>query len=224
MKIFCISMQRSGTTSVGKFLRDSGYRWAGWLADLENGWSAAWYNGDYEKIFTSQAFIDAEGFEDSPWWMPGFYKILYHRFDHAKFILFSRDPDDWFRSMCVKFGGYVPGGCRIHSKIYHREKEFYTLRDQGVITPEDEDKFQGEKKMRLDGLADHYKWYYELHNREVRDFFRRHDPSALFDGDLYDPDKWRKLGRFLGVHVPAGYECHENRSRPLVSLTSWAAP
>ena len=33
-RVFCISMQRTGTTSVGRFFRDFGFRWAGWPADL----------------------------------------------------------------------------------------------------------------------------------------------------------------------------------------------
>lgn len=31
--VFCISMQRTGTTSVGKFFQDFGFNWAGWPMD-----------------------------------------------------------------------------------------------------------------------------------------------------------------------------------------------
>ena len=85
-------MQRTGTTSVGKFFRDTGFRCAGWPADMKNGWSDAWYDGDFEKIFSSLDFRAANAFEDSPWFMPGFYKILFHRFPDSRFILFHQRP------------------------------------------------------------------------------------------------------------------------------------
>src|SRR5215211_3062656 len=69
-RVFCLSMQRTGTTSVGKFFRDFGFRWAGWPADQQNDWSGAWYDGNYEKIFSSPAFQSANAFEDSPWFLP----------------------------------------------------------------------------------------------------------------------------------------------------------
>jgi hypothetical protein len=65
-KVFCISMQRTGTTSVGKFFRDFGFRWAGWPADEKNDWSMSCYEGDCEVIFRSEDFIKADAFEDSP--------------------------------------------------------------------------------------------------------------------------------------------------------------
>ena len=107
-KVFCVSMQRNGTTSVGSFFRDFGYRRAGWPADEKNNWSESWYEGHYERIFSSIDFRAANAFEDSPWWLPGFYKILFHRFPNSKFILFTRDPDLWFESM-VKHSGLL--GC-----------------------------------------------------------------------------------------------------------------
>lgn len=41
-KVFCISMQRTGTTSVERFLEDFGFQCAGWPEDERNGWSGAW--------------------------------------------------------------------------------------------------------------------------------------------------------------------------------------
>lgn len=79
-RVFCISIQRTGTTSVGKFFRDFGFAWAGWSHSYRNNWTWLHYNGDYEAIFSSDDFQKSNAFEDSPWWYPGFYRILYHRF------------------------------------------------------------------------------------------------------------------------------------------------
>ena len=76
-KIFCISFQRTGTTSVGGFFKQFGYVSRGWPACVKNDWSRLWYDGDYESIFSSKDFKTGQLFEDSPWWHPEFYKVIY---------------------------------------------------------------------------------------------------------------------------------------------------
>lgn len=213
-KVFCISMQRTGTTSVGNFFRDFGFQWAGWPADHRNNWSRLCYEGDYERIFNSLEFKSTNAYEDSPWFMPGFYKILFHRFPGAKFILFTRDSDTWFQSMMKHSRGNVIGKSRIHSKTYRREIEFFNLLHSGAINETVEDKKRFEKTMKITrDLAEHYKVVYNLHNIEVQDFFQRHAPDALHVGMLEDPEKWQKLGKFLNIKVPNSYESYENRSK-----------
>jgi hypothetical protein len=213
-KIFCISMQRTGTTSVGNFFQEFGFTWAGWPADRRNDWSCSWYEGDYEKIFNSLEFKATNAYEDSPWFMPGFYKILFHRFPGAKFILFTRDSDSWFQSMIKHSEGNVLGRSRIHCKIYRRELEFFGLLHSGAINEVKEDKKRYGKVMKISmDMAEHYKAVYNLHNLEAQDFFSKHNPEALFVGNLEDPDKWQKLGKFLKIKVPDKYESHENKSQ-----------
>ena len=211
-KVFCISIQRTGTTSVGKFFRDFGFRWAGWPADKKNNWSGSWYEGAYERIFSSMDFKMANAFEDSPWFVPGFYKVLFNRFPKSKFILFNRDPDAWFRSMVKHSGGDVIGRSRVHCKVYKRELEYFELLHSGKIDKRVEKQIHSGKTMKLTGYAEHYKDIYRLHNIEVQDFFHRHAPESLHVGKLEDPDKWQKLGAFLNIEVPMGYMSHENTS------------
>lgn len=206
-------MQRTGTTSVGKFFRDFGFKWAGWPADEKNNWSDAWYEGNYENIFSSADFRSANAFEDSPWFAPDFYKILFNRFPNSKYILFTRDPDAWFQSMLNHSGGDVIGSTRGHCKVYRRELEYFDLLHSGVIDESVENQISSKKKMKITGHAEHYKEIYRLHNTEVQDFFHRHDPKILHVGRLEDPDKWKKLGDFLGITVPDNYMNHENASK-----------
>jgi len=206
-------MQKVGTTSTGKFFRDFGFKWAGWPTSMKNEWSLSWYEGDYERIFTSPDFKSANAYEDSIFFAPGFYKILYHRFPKAKFILFVRDPDEWYRSMLRHSGGNVIGKSRIHCKIYRRELEYFNLLYSGKIDEKVENQIHSEKKMKIEGHAEHYKSIYRLHNIEVQDFFRRHAPKALHVGNLKDPDKWKKLGKFLGIKVQNNYESWVNVSK-----------
>lgn len=216
-KYFCISIQRTGTTSVGKFFRDFGFRWAGWPTSLRNHWVGSWYEGDFERIFSSLDFRLANAYEDAPWFAPEFYKVLYHRFPRSKFILFRRDPDAWFQSMLKHSGGNIIGKSRTHSKYYRRELEYFDLLQSGRIDEALENKIHSEKTMKLGGWAEHYKELYRLHNIEIQDFFNRHDPTALHVGNLEDPAKWQKLGAYLGVHVPSHYEAHENKSMAMES-------
>lgn len=211
-RVFCLSMQRTGTTSVGKFYRDFGFRWAGWPADQQNDWSGAWYEGDFERIFSSPKFRSSNAFEDSPWFLPDFYKVLFFRFPNSKFILFTRDPDAWFQSMLRHSNGYVPGRTRIHCKVYRRETEYFDLLHSNVIHEDDGGQPLAEKTMKLVGHEDHYKEVYRLYNTEVQDFFKRHSPSSLHVGRLEDPEKWKSLGAFLGIEVPENYQSHENAS------------
>jgi hypothetical protein len=211
-RFFCISMQRTGTTSVGKFFRDFGLSWAGWPADKKNDWSTNWYDGAYENIFTSADFRSANAFEDSPWFAPDFYKVLYNRFQNSRFILFTRDPDAWFQSMLNHSGGDVIGITRIHCKIYRRELEYFDLLNSGVLDENIENQISSPKKMKIVGQSDHYKKIYQLHNTEVQDFFQRHAPNLLHVGQLEDPYKWKKLGEFLGIEIPDNYLNHENAS------------
>lgn len=212
-RIFCVSMQRTGTTSVGKFFKDFNFSWAGWPHDKKNKWSLSIYEGDFEKVFSSLDFKCANAFEDSPWFYPEFYKMLYHRFPSSKFILFTRDPDAWFDSMVSHSNNNVLGRTRNHCKVYRRELEYFELENSDRFDEIKENTIEAEKTMKLTGKREHYKDVYYRHNMEVKDFFQRHAPERLFICQLEDPDKWFKLGEFLGVNVPANYNVHENRSQ-----------
>ena len=212
-KVFCISMQRTGTTSVGKFFIDFGFKRAAWPADDKNDWSTSWYEGDYEKIFCSIDFRKTNAYEDSPWWLPGFFKILFHRFPNSKFVLFTRDPDEWFQSMLKHSHGNIIGRSRIHCKICGRELEYFNLMDSDALDEGIENELFSEKTLKFENYSEHYKKIYRVHNLDVQDFFRRHAPKSLHVGKLEDPDKWQKLGEFLGIDVPIGYRSHQNASR-----------
>jgi hypothetical protein len=210
-KIFCISIQRTGTTSVGEFFKHFGFKVSTWDTQNKNKWSHHWYNGDYERIFSSNDFKSHRVFEDDPWWLPGFYKVLYWRFPDSKFVLMTRDSDKWFDSMVKHSGGKTPGNTRRHCKVYQRENEFYRrLDDNPAFKPHD---WEIDNLLSLDGMDEHYKTLYDIHNRQVVEFFDEFSPKSLFVGKLEDPQKWQKMGKFFGLAVPADFEIHANKSK-----------
>jgi len=210
-KVFCISMQRSGTTSVGEFLKDHGFKVARESDSVNHNWSYLWYLGDFKSIIKSLAFKSFQAYEDAPWWCPDFYKFLYHHFPNSKFIFFYRDPDKWFDSMKSLKNGKIPGNTRRHCKIYHRMSEFYDKLDndpnfQPTWTKKDQ-------LLRLDNMREHYIKTYEENKREIIEFFNKVKPDALFVGRLEDDKKWQKLGDFLDIKVNENYNVHANKSK-----------
>lgn len=207
-KIFCISFQRTGTTSTGKFFKDHGYHVAGYNRSRKNDWTLKWFSGNHEAIFNSTDFRLFQVFEDDPWWCLDFYKVLFHRFPSARFILFERDSDAWFNSMVAHSGGKTLGNTYRHSKIYRREVEFYKLFGSRELYSREVDNLLPMANMH----RDHYTSLYELRIREVKEFFNQFDATRLFVGKLEDSQKWIKLGDFIGIQVDDAYDVHVNKS------------
>lgn len=208
-RIFCISMQRNGTTSVGQFLKIHGYRVAGYGKHSTH-WSQLWLKGDYDKIFHSLTFRSYQAYEDNPWWAPDFYRVLNNKFPKAKFILFYRDPDKWFNSMLNHSNGQIPGNIYGHCKVYRRLDEFYEQLDMhSNLHPSD---YETDSLTPLEDKRDHYIKVYKEYNREVIEYFKKYGPEKLFVCRLENKNKWKKLGEFLGFHVPEAFNIHLNQS------------
>ncbi|GAH96486.1 unnamed protein product, partial [marine sediment metagenome] len=112
------------------------------------------------------------------------YKILYHRFPNAKFILFTKDPDSWYQSMIKHSDGDIIGRGMTHCKVYRRELEYFDLLQAGKIDEKNENQLSTKKVMKLTNQAEHYKEIYRLHKLEVQDFFDRFSPDSLHVGNL----------------------------------------
>ncbi|MBP6978709.1 MAG: hypothetical protein KBB71_10390 [Lentimicrobiaceae bacterium] len=203
-KIFCISLQRSGTTSVGQFLKDHEFKVAGYGEHSEE-WSNLWEKGDYEGIFKSKMFRENQAFEDNPWWSTDFYRFLNFKFPNARFILLYRDSDKWFDSMIshglIKYHSHSYG----HSKIYFRLNEYYNRSRYNYPVMDDEQIIA-----EFESKREHYKSVYELYNREVVEYFAKNAPNKLFHTNLEDKDKWEKMANFLDIKIKKGYDIHAN--------------
>ncbi|MEM7086976.1 MAG: sulfotransferase [Bacteroidota bacterium] len=209
-RVFCLSMQKTGTTSVGDFFAHFGYPVARWKHSWENHWTKMWYDGNYEGIFDTKEFKHRQVFEDDPWWCPEFYKVLYHRFPNSKFILMVRDENKWFQSMLKHSKGKTLGNTRIHCKLYRREQEFYNHMENDPNFKPSTDFL--DNLMSLEGMDEHYKSIYRIRNKEIQLFFENKDKNRFICLSLEDSEKWKKLGAFMGIEVPDGFEVHSNES------------
>lgn len=113
-KIFCVGLQRTGTTSLNKALNILGYNSI---------------HGPYQ-LFNSvddPLISRFDAFTDNP--IPLLYKKLDSKFPNSKFILTTRDIDTWLESVEWLFErGYsaykrnkYPEINRIHKSLYGRE-------------------------------------------------------------------------------------------------------
>lgn len=192
-KVFCLSMQRSGTTSVGDWLEAHGLKRAGSPTSVRLGWTQQWYEGSPDTIFDSEEFDRTEIFEDDPWWCPSFYTVITARYPSAKFILLERDPEEWFESLCRHSQGFNPGPSDVHARIYNREEEL------ARIIKENTDLQAGAPRLlSIIEHRDHYIEIYSQHVIAVRAFFKGM-PEKLLHGHLEDPSIFPRLCEFVGV-------------------------
>lgn len=190
--IFCLSLQKTGTTSVGSFFEYFDYPVL--RSDLANLrlWNLFWYKGKFHWIFKDPVFKNYQVFEDAPFWAKDFYKELYQKFPQAHFILFTRDKDAWFESLLSHGKGDVLGNKKFHAKNYEREDAWKN------------------PNFELKKERAYYTAFYEKRNTEIIDFFKQH-PANFIHLRLEDPQKWEKLAKVFDLELPENFEIHSNR-------------
>ncbi len=192
-KVFCLSMQRSGTTSVGDWLEGHGLTRAGSPTSVRKDWTRLWMEGRHQEIFSSPEFEQTEVFEDDPWWCPDFFRVVAERFPDARFILLERDPEAWFDSMCHHSGGRNPGWSDVHARIYEREDELRRMLRESPGVSADNGGLLSILEHR-----EHYISFYRRHGEKVREYFRN-QPGRLFCGRLEDPSVFEGMLDFVGA-------------------------
>ena len=211
-KIFCLSLQRTGTTSVGGVLKELGYPVANWHTSRKNNWGAEIFNGNYEGVFNSKDFQKHVGFEDGPWWYPDFYKVLFHRFPLSKFILIERDENKWFDSMLSHSKGKTLGNTFRHVSFYRRENELFELNGWSEDAQYNIDDIDNLLEI-TEGHRKHYTAIYELYNFSIKQFFNKYGSKRLFTAMLEDENKWDQLSEFLGKKPTGTINVHLNKSK-----------
>lgn len=93
MKVFCIGLPRTGTTTFQTMMKNLGYRHCGHKSDLNK------FTGK-DSIHNIFNFIDRNNFssfDDHPWC--DIWKDLSDHYKDAKFVNLVRDPIEWRRSL-----------------------------------------------------------------------------------------------------------------------------
>jgi hypothetical protein len=174
-KVFGIGFHKTGTTTLASALRILGYRVTGPFGIHET---------DIGLTAKDQALRIArewDAAQDNPW--PIVYQDLDRAFPGSRFILTTRETDDWFASVAKHFGGQ---STPMREWIY------------GVGDPVDNEAI--------------YKKRFEEHNTEVVKYFENR-PSDLLVLPITKGAGWAPLCEFLGVEEPASQFPHSNSHR-----------
>jgi len=175
-KVFCIGFHKTGTTSLTKALSQLGYRVVGWPS-----YSAPMTHDTLHA--TARKLMECfDAFQDNPW--PLLFKLADELYPGSKFILTTRDPDNWINSAIKHFGA---------DETPMREL-IYGL---GLGSPK--------------GNEEHYKSVMQAHNKNVLDYFIDR-PQDLLVMDISDGDGWQKVCTFLSKPIPDTPFPHENRA------------
>ena len=101
-KVFCVGYRRTGTSSFSEAMKILGYKHCTWDPVV---WD--WYKrGKFRTILRHAKYFDS--FDDLPWSIIDFVKIIDKTFPNSKFVLLERDPDEWiisFEKFKIKLGG-----------------------------------------------------------------------------------------------------------------------
>lgn len=156
-KIFCIGMNRTGTTSVGKSLELLGYKLKGEVAKQDK-----WMMKDNMDVisYVLEVSENYQAFTHEPWNV--LYKELDKKYKNAKFILTLRDEKSWLKSFYNYF------------KYTDNEWAPFLLKTYGINNiDEGDDEFFLEK--------------FRLHNLSVINYFKGRISDLLvinvFEGD-----------------------------------------
>lgn len=187
-KVFCVGANKTGTTSVGAFLTQAGYKLAPQIPAerlIEK-----WAIRDFAKI---GAFCRRfEAFQDVPFSLDFTFQYLDQIFPNSKFILTIRSSaDEWLESY-KRFTKKILGGDKSITrenleKIDYNYRGFF-LRSLDLIYGECTDPFQD----------DVYKQNYLYHNYSIQCYFQNRT-DKLLTINLADKDSSRKLCSFLDI-------------------------
>ena len=191
-KVFCLSMQRNGTTSFGKFMLQNGFTVAGWPYAKFYDWPSLFAQQKIEAIYKNKAFQSIEVFEDNPWWGGKLYQKLATDFPDAQFVMFHRSPDMWWSSMLRHSDGLTLENFDIHRSLYDLPSSFIY-----------EISWKNTRKALLAPNEHFYKNYYIERNAQVINWFR--GTNRLLTCNLDDPSKWSQVSDFLNFKLPKGF-------------------
>ena len=186
-KVFCIGLGKTGTTSLGRALKELGYR----VGDQRQGelLLPAYAARDFRPIV--DFCLTADAFQDAPFGFPFTYLALDQSFPNAKFILSVRnDADQWYRSLVQFHGnlfaeGRVPVKDDLLQATYCYPGFLWESNRVLVNTPEDD-------VYHKPTLVS----YYERHNADVRDYFRH--KSNLLEINVAARGAYKTFCDFLG--------------------------
>jgi len=193
-KIFCIGLNKTGTTSLNKALVDLGIVVAS--ESEAKPLFAAWEKRDFKSII--KFCKRAQAFQDSPFSFPYTFIALDQAYPNSKFILTIRNSDEqWYQSI-IKFHSKLWGsndGAPPNKEQLQKAFNDYKGRPWDVNrslfnTPESE-------PYKKDDLLE----FYNSYNDSVINYFRS-NPDRLLVVNLSEKNVYKNFVAFIGMESP----------------------
>ena len=172
-KVFCIGMNRTGTTSIGKALETLGYNVK---KEIKKQDERIFDSNNFDKIinYVLEVSEEFDAFTHEPWNI--YFKELDHKFPNAKFILTLRDEQAWVNS----FYNYFK---KDHDNWAPFLLSVYGLKDINEVNDE---------SYYIDKI--------KLHNQSVLNYFKGRNDLLVMN--VFENDGWDKLCKFLNKETP----------------------
>ncbi len=190
-KVFCIGLNKTGTTTIEQYLKDNGYL-VGDQAKAEL-LLEHWNKRDFQPII--DYCNDYEAFQDAPFSLPYTYAAIDQNFPDAKFILTLRDNAEQWYSSLTKFhskawcnGTDIPTAADLKQSDYRYKGYAYDVHMSMFNVPEDD---PYNKPALLD--------YYNHHTYSVQEYFRSR-PHKLITINVADDNDYKQLCKFLELN------------------------
>lgn len=188
-KIFCIGLNKTGTTSLEKEMLELGFIVGNQMRGTRLLYD--WSKRDFRRI--RNLCYTAQFFQDSPFSYPFTFIILDQMFPNSKFILTERDNAEvWYKSL-TKFHSKLWGD-GIHPPTTEElknapgPKKGFRYDSRFLVTDVPLD-----QPYKKDFLID----YYETHNKYVKEYFR-HSQNKLLVINISKPEDYKRFCDFIG--------------------------
>ena len=188
-KVFCIGLNKTGTTSIESVLKDFGYK-VGIQSDAEL-LMGDWARRDFRRIV--EYCKTAEAFQDVPFSLDFTYQILDYAFPGSKFILTVRNnAEEWFQSL-IRFYSKIIG---VTEAPTAEDLKNFHYRGRGWLWHQQMHIFGADESTLFDERL--YKSYYTNHTHQIVEYFR-YRPNDLLVLNLSHPSAMPSLCEFLGI-------------------------
>lgn len=205
MKVFCIGLNKTGTTSLESTFRHLKFKINKQITGERL--FDDYLKGNYQPII-NLCNNDKEFYQDIPFSLPNTYKILEKHFPDAKFILNIRDtPEIWTDSLIrfhkkIFYKGKKPVKKVVKSIKYIRKSYVYDFLSKVCGTP-DENLYDKETLIK----------FYNTYNNNVIEYFKD-KPDKLLVINLSNENDLSCMCKFLNIENTYGLNkfYHVNKS------------
>ncbi len=195
-KVFCVGLNKTGTTSIEKALSELGYK----LGNQREGELLFnyWKHRNFSKIL--KHCYTAEAFQDIPFSLPYTFLVLDQHFPNSKFILTKRDDaEQWYQSISKFHSKLWANGVRIPNKSDLKEANYIEKGMpfkiiKGMFNTPDHNLYNKDILIK----------YYLRHNKTVRDYFR-YLPEKFIEVNVSVDSDYFRLCDFLDRPPKSSY-------------------